>query len=400
MREHFPYFQNSPDLVYLDSAATTHKPRSVIDALTRFYSSDYGTVHRAIYRSSIRASEQYFESRTAAARFLGAGSPEEIVFTRGTTDGLNLLAFSLGDWLLGPGTEILITEMEHHSNFVPWQMAARRTGAQLRIAPMDEKGKVDVAAQISPRTKIIAVAHISNVTGTVQPIQEIAAAAHRVGALLVVDGAQAAAHVPIDVQTLGCDFYAFSAHKCYGPSGLGVVYGRKRLWEEMPPRDGGGDMIARVDCAETTYAPPPLRFEAGTPILGSVIALKAALDFLAEHGREAVATQEQTLHRALEEGLRQIPGARILGEAESKGALSTFVIEGVHPLDLATLLDLKGIAIRSGHLCAQPCLRKFGLEAAARASLGIYNTLDDVERFLDAVAACCQQIRPLSRATS
>lgn len=378
MKEQFPIFQSVPDLIYLDSAATTHKPKQVIEALAKFYSEQYATVHRAIYRGSLQATDLYNESRLAAARFLNC-SEGEIVFTRGTTDALNLIASSLGSLILKPNDEILITEMEHHSNIVPWQLIAKQTGAILRFAPMSQEGTTDVIAQITPKTKLISVAHVSNVTGTIQPIRAIADAAHQVGALLIVDGAQAAPHMQIDVQELKCDFYAFSSHKCYGPSGLGVLYGKRELLEKMPPRDGGGDMIVRVDLHETTYAKPPLRFEAGTPILGSVVALKPALEFIQQSLPSSCETE---LHKTLESALAQIPGLRILGTAPNKGTLTTFTIEGIHPLDLTTLLDLKHIAIRSGHLCAQPALRAFGLDAAARVSFGLYNTLSDVEFFI------------------
>jgi len=379
MRDEFPIFQAHPELIYLDSAATAHKPRSVIDALTRFYSCDYATVHRAIYRSSVRASEQYHETRIIAARFLNA-TPEEIVFTRGTTDAINLVAQSYGRTYLKAGDEILITEMEHHSNLVPWQMVAQHTGATLRYIPIDERGVLQWKGWITPRTKLVAIAHVSNVTGTINPIAQIGRAAHAVGAKLLVDGAQAAPHMKVDVQTLHCDFYAFSGHKCYGPTGVGVLYGKKELLEAMPPIQGGGDMIERVDLESTSYQAPPLRFEAGTPIIGSVIALKAALEFIEEH------RQPETLHIYATERLLEIPNLKIIGRAPEKGPIITFHIEGIHPLDLTTLLDLKNIAIRSGHLCAQPLLRKFGLTAAARASFGMYNTIQEVDLFVDAVS--------------
>lgn len=380
MRDEFPIFQKHPKLIYLDSAATTHKPRCVIDALTRVYSADYATVHRAIYRTAIRAGEQYDETRLTAARFLNATKPEEIVFTRGTTDGINLVAQSYGRTFLNAGDEILVSEMEHHSNLVPWQMVAKQTGAILRVIPMDDQGVLQWKGWITSRTKLVALAHISNVTGTINPIAEIGMAAHAVGAKMLVDGAQAAPHIKIDVQALHADFYAFSGHKCYGPTGVGILYGKKELLEIMPPIQGGGDMIERVDLENTTYQLPPLRFEAGTPIIGSVIALKAALDFIEQH------RQPDLLLPYATERLQEIPNLKIIGTAPEKGPILTFHIEGVHPLDLATLLDLKDIAIRSGHLCAQPLLRKFGLTAAARASFGIYNTIHEVDLFVEAIS--------------
>jgi cysteine desulfurase/selenocysteine lyase len=370
MREQFPIFQHHPELVYLDSAATAHKPRCVIDAITQFYSRDYGTVHRAIYRGSVFATEQYAIARDYARKFLHAASVDEIIFTRGTTDGLNLVALSWARTHLKPGDEILVSDMEHHSNLVPWQMAAAVTGATLRI--------FNGFPVVNEKTKLIAIAHMTNVTGAINPIAEIAKAAKRVGAIVVVDGAQAAPHLPIDVQALGCDFYAFSGHKCYGPTGIGILWGKQEHLESMPPIEGGGDMIARVEWTHSTYANAPIRFEAGTPIIASAIALKEALAFTAE-------LNPNGLIEKLDQQLAEIDGCRILRTPGPKGPLTTFVIDGVHPLDLATYLDLKHIAIRSGNLCAQPALRSFGLETAARVSLGAYNTEEDVERFISEV---------------
>lgn len=376
MRNNFPIFSHHPDLVYLDSAATAHKPQCVIDALAHFYAEDYATVHRAIYRGSLKATEQYNETRQVAARFMRANDPSEIVFTRGTTDGINLVAQSYVRNFLKAGDEILISEMEHHSNIVPWQMVAKQIGATLRYIPMNEQGVLEWEGTIGPKTKFISLAHVSNVTGTINPIRAITQAAKRVGALVLVDGAQAAPHMQIDVQALGCDFYAFSGHKCYGPTGVGVLWGKKELLDRMPPIQGGGDMIERVDLEATTYQKPPLRFEAGTPIIGSVIVLKSALEFVENHRHTDVLTPYAT------EQMLKIPGLKIIGTAPSKGPIITFSIDRVHPLDLATLLDTKQIAIRSGHLCAQPLLRKFGLQSAARVSFGIYNRKEDVDSFL------------------
>lgn len=378
MRNEFPIFTHHPELIYLDSAATAHKPRCVIEALTQFYAEDYATVHRAIYRSSLKATEHYNQTRTAAARFLNA-TEEEIVFTRGTTDGINLVAQSYGRTFFKPGDEILISEMEHHSNLVPWQMAASLTGSTLRYIPMNAKGVLEWQGSITAKTKFIALAHVSNVTGTINPIAEIAHEAKKVGAKLLVDGAQAAPHLILDVQALGCDFYTFSGHKCYGPTGVGVLFGKKELLERMPPIQGGGDMIEQVDLEITTYQNPPLRFEAGTPIIGSVIALKFALEFIEKHRRPDLLTGYAT------EQMQKIPGLQIIGCSPNKGPIITFHIERTHPLDLATLLDLKNIAIRSGHLCAQPLLRKFGLKSAARISFGIYNTIEEVDLFMTAL---------------
>ncbi|HSX11207.1 MAG TPA: SufS family cysteine desulfurase [Chlamydiales bacterium] len=388
MRDEFPIFHAHPELIYLDSAATAHKPQCVIDALTRFYAEDYATVHRAIYRGSLRATEQYNETRAAAARFLNA-KEGEIVFTRGTTDALNLVAQSYARTFLKPGDEILISEMEHHSNIVPWQMVAKQTGAILEWIPMNEEGVLEWKGRISAKTKLVSLAHISNVTGTINPIAEITRAAHIVGAKMVVDGAQAAPHLPIDVQALNCDFYAFSGHKCYGPTGVGVLYGKEELLEVMPPIQGGGDMIETVELERTTFQKPPLRFEAGTPLIAQVVALKTALEFVANN------RQPDTLLSLATERLLAIPGLKIIGNAPQKGPIITFQLEGVHPLDLATLLDLKNIAIRSGHLCAQPLLRKLGLTAAARISFGLYNTAEEVEIFADALSQIATKLQPV-----
>ncbi|MBU6383001.1 MAG: cysteine desulfurase [Verrucomicrobia bacterium] len=379
MRDEFPIFKKHPGWIYLDTAATAQKPQCVIDALMNYYTEDCATVHRAIYKQAIRAGELYDQTREEAARFLNAGR-DEIVFTRGTTDGLNLVARSYGKMALTPGDEILISEMEHHSNFVPWQMIAAETGAHFRLIPVDDRGVLQWEGLIHHRTKIVAVAHISNVTGTVNPLKQMAEAAHAVGAVLVVDGAQAAPHMKIDVQALGCDFYAFSGHKCYGPTGVGVLFGKQEHLERMPPIQGGGDMIAWVERDKTTYQSPPLRFEAGTPIIASVIALGEALRFVQRHQGHT-----SPLRYATQRLQQAIPHLRIIGTAPEKGPLITFHIEGVHPLDLATYLDMKNISIRSGHLCAQPLLRRFGLESAARVSFGLYNTTEEVDCLIDAI---------------
>lgn len=378
MRDKFPIFQRHPNWIYLDSAATAHKPKCVIDALVQFYAEDYATVHRAIYQNARKASEDYHATRVCAAEFLHA-DPEEIVFTKGTTDAINLVAQNYAHFLKS-GDEILVSEMEHHANLVPWQMAAKRSGAQLKWIPMNGEGVLEWEGTITPRTKVVAVGHISNVTGTINPIADIVEAAHRVGAHVVVDGAQAAPHIAIDVAALGCDFYAFSGHKCYGPTGVGILFGKKEHLLRMAPVQGGGDMIERVDFDETTYQVPPLRFEAGTPPIASVIALKEALHFVQAH-RDV---HPDLLPYATEK-LAQIDGVKIIGSAKQKGPILTFHIAGIHPLDVATFLDLQDISVRSGHLCAQPLLRKFGLSAALRASFAVYNTRQEVDRFLFAL---------------
>jgi len=393
MRDEFPIFAKHPNLIYFDTAATAHKPACVIEALSRFYAEDYATVHRAIYQNSLHATELYNGARETVRQFLNAEKSEEIVFTRGTTDALNLVALSWGKAHIGAGDEIVVSEMEHHSNLVPWQLLAEKTGAKIRWIPMNLDGTLAWQEAIRPGVKLVAVGHISNVTGTINPIREIVEAAHRVGAVVVVDGAQAAPHQRVDVQALGCDFYAFSGHKCYGPTGVGVLYGKQSRLEEMAPIEGGGDMIESVTLEKTTFAKPPLRFEAGTPIIGSVIGLKAALEWMQRRGLEKLALHETKLRIRFEEQLKMIKGVKILGTAASKGALCTFVIEGVHPLDLATWLDLQKIALRSGHLCAQPTLKKFGLETAIRASFGAYNTVEEVDRVCGAIRTFCDRYR-------
>lgn len=384
MRSEFPIFEKYPDLIYFDSAATTHKPACVIEALNTFYSEEYATVHRSVYRSALVATEKYNESRETVRKFLNAPRESEIVFTKGTTDALNLVALSWGRKHLKEGDEIAVSEMEHHSNLVPWQLLAKETGVKIRWIPMNGDGVLEYEEIIRPGVKLVAVAHMSNVTGTINPLAEIAKLAHSIGAILVVDGAQAAPHLKIDVQALDCDFYAFSGHKCYGPTGIGVLYGKQELLESMPPILGGGDMIESVTLEHTTFAPPPLRFEAGTPMIASVLGLKSALEWMERVGREEMAEKEIRMRMLLEENLRTLD-VQILGNAPEKGAICTFSIEGVHPLDLASWLDLKHIAIRTGHLCAQPTLRKFGLSSAARVSFGAYNTREEVELFCQAV---------------
>ncbi len=395
MRKLFPVFDGQDEWVYLDTAATAHKPRAVIEEQARFYGQEYATVHRAIYQRSLAASEKYHEARKSAQRFLNAALVEEIVFTRGTTDGINLVALSLGR-SFGAGDEIVVCETEHHSNLVPWQMLAERSGSVVKWAPVDDGGVLDMEAfrgLLSEKTKLVAVAHMSNVTGTIHPIRELADLAHGVGAKILVDGAQAAPHMKIDVQALDVDFYAFSGHKCYGPTGIGVLYGKKKWLEEMPPVQGGGDMVDRVELEGSSYQTAPLKFEAGTPLIGPVIALKPALDWLMELGLERVSEWEHELYDCMLQATSDIEGLRVIGTAPDKGALFTFTIDGVHPLDVATLLDLKSISVRSGHLCAQTALKRFGLTAALRASFGVYNTKEDVERFAQELKAIVRSLK-------
>lgn len=395
IRSLFPIFDEHPDWVYLDSAASAQKPRSVIDALANFYSKEYATVHRAIYQRSLAATEKYEATRKTAARLLNAALPEEIVFTRGATDGINLVAQSLGSSFKA-GDEIIVSEIEHHSNLVPWQMLAAKTGLMLRIAPVLDDGSFDLEAfekLLSEKTTLVCVTHMSNVTGSIFPIREISRLCRKVGAKILVDGAQAAAHLRVDVQDLDVDFYVFSGHKCYGPTGVGILYGKQKWLEEMPPVQGGGDMVDKVYFEKSSYQKAPLKFEAGTPLIASVIALKPALDLLMDLGLESIASWERQLYLAALEAVQKIPGIEIVGTSIDKGAILTFSIDGTHPLDIAFFLDLKNISIRSGHLCAQTALKRFGLQCAARASFGIYNTLEDVNLFASALSDVACSLR-------
>jgi len=383
---------NGRPLVYLDNAATTQKPQAVLDALLGFYSRDCANVHRGVHALSQRATDAYEGARETVARFLNA-RPREIVFTRGTTEAINLVAYSYGS-RLSPGDEILITELEHHSNIVPWQMLAERTGARLRVAPIDDRGEIileEFQHLLGPRTRIVAVAHVSNALGTVNPVEEICRLAHTYGARVLVDGAQAVPHLAVDVRALDCDFYAFSGHKIYGPTGIGVLFGRWELLEAMPPYQGGGDMIRSVTFEKTLYNDPPYRFEAGTPHIAGAIGLAAAIEYVTRLGLEEIRRHEQQLLEAATRALEEIPGVRIVGTAAHKAAVVSFVLDGVHPHDVATVLDHEGVAVRAGHHCAQPLMERFGLPATTRASFALYNTLEEV----DALARAVRRAREL-----
>lgn len=388
-RDDFPQLQRKiydHPLTYLDTAATSLKPRQVIERLSEFYLHEYGTVRRGVYLLSQEATKTFEGVRASAARFLNAGRAEEVVFVRGVTEGMNLLANSLGEWRLEPGDEILISEMEHHANILPWQFVAKRTGAKIIVAPITDKGDIDLDAlreRVTSRTKIVSIVHISNALGTVNPVAAIGEIAHEAGALMIVDGAQSAPHIPVDVQALGCDFYVCSGHKMYGPTGAGLLYGRYELLAEMPPFLGGGEMIDKVTFESATFEEPPHRFEAGTPQIGEVIGLGAAIDYLNAIGMSAIAEHDAALTRYCEEKIREVPGVEVIGSPRLRSGLVPFVMEGGHPFDIGTLLDREGIAIRVGHHCAQPLLRRLGLSATARASFGIYNNFDDIDRFID-----------------
>ncbi|RPH57622.1 cysteine desulfurase [bacterium] len=369
-------------LVYLDNAASTQKPRAVLEAIAACYGEYYANVERGVHTLSMRSTDERERAREVVRRFLNAPSAEEVVFVRGTTEAINLVAWSHGRQRVGSGDEVLITGLEHHSNIVPWQMLCEEKGAHLRVAPLDERGDVrldEFERLLTSRTRIAAFAHVSNSLGTLNPVREMAAMAHRHGATVVVDGAQGVPHLTVDVTELGCDFYAFSGHKVYGPSGIGALWGRKDLLEEMPPWQGGGGMIRTVTFARTTYAPPPHRFEAGTPAIEAAIGLAAALEYVEALGPPAVAAWESELLALATERLSAIPGVRLVGTARHKAAVLSFTLEGIHPHDVGTILDQEGIAIRAGHHCAQPVMEFFRVPATSRASFGLYNTPAEVE---------------------
>jgi cysteine desulfurase/selenocysteine lyase len=369
-------------LVYLDNAASAQKPRSVIDAERDVYERCYANIHRGVHWLSVHATDAYDAARETTRRFLNAAEAREIVFVRGTTEAVNLVAQTYGRKHVGPGDEVLITGLEHHSNIVPWQMLCEEKGARLVVAPIDDAGDVDLAVLerlITPRTRLVSVAHLSNALGTVLDIRRIVELAHARHVPVFVDGAQAAPRMPVDVQALGCDFYAFSSHKIYGPTGVGVLYGRADLLEAMPPYQGGGDMIRSVTFEKTTYNALPYKFEAGTPNIAGGIAFGAALDYVTAIGLERIAAHEHDLLEYATDRLSAIEGLRIVGTAREKAGVLSFVLEGVHPHDIGTVLDREGVAIRTGHHCAQPVMDRYGLPATARASFGLYNTRADVD---------------------
>lgn len=384
----FPLLEANPDLVYLDNASTTQKPESVIRAMTEYYQTRNANVHRAVYRLAEASTQVYEDARIRVARFIGAPSAREIVFTRGTTDALNLIAHSITKTFLRPGDEIIVTQMDHHSNIVPWWLEAKDRGLHLRFWPITPSGELDLKdleAVWSDRVRVVALPHVSNVLGTVNPIPAIASFVHQQGAFLVVDAAQSVGHGPFDVSHLGCDAAAFSAHKMYGPMGIGVLWVREEVLSSLVPYQGGGEMIATVSETEVTFNEPPYRFEAGTPHVGGAVGLAAAMDFLDSQGRDSLWAEEQTLARYGVEVLASIRGLTLYGRASSRAPVFTFNLEGIHSHDLAQYLDSRSIAVRSGHHCAQPLLRRLGTSSAVRASLGIYNSREDIDRLAEAL---------------
>lgn len=390
LRQDFPILHQTvhgKPLVYLDNAATSQKPQCVIDREAHYYRELNANVHRGVHTLSQRATDAFEAARDTVQRFIHAARREEIVFVRGATEAINLVASSFGQ-RLKPGDEILITEMEHHSNIVPWQLLCERSGAVLRVAPFDARGELcaeEFASLLSPATRIVAITHLSNALGTINPVKQLIEQAHAVGAVVLVDGAQAVAHLPVDVQALDCDFYVFSGHKLYGPTGIGVLYGKAALLETMPPWQGGGDMIREVTFARTTYNELPYKFEAGTPNIAGAIGLGAALDYLQSLDISAIAAHEQALLAYATGQVASIAGLQLIGTARHKAGVLSFTLAGVHPHDVGTVLDSEGVAVRTGHHCAMPVMAHFGLPATVRASFALYNTFDEVDALLRAI---------------
>jgi cysteine desulfurase / selenocysteine lyase len=397
IREDFPILSqrvHGKPLVYLDNAATSQKPVTVIDAERRFYLEDCANIHRGVHLLSERATKAYEDVRVKIQHLLNASEPRQIVFVRGTTEAINLVVSSYARRSLQAGDEVVITAMEHHANIVPWQMLREEKGIVLRVAPINDRGELifeEFEKLLGPRTRFVSVTHVSNVLGTVNPVRKIVQAAHRWNVPALVDGAQAAPHMKIDVQELDCDFYAFSSHKVFGPTGVGALYGKARLLESMPPYQGGGDMISSVSFEKTTYNTIPYKFEAGTPNIGATIGLGAAIDYVNGLGIENLARHEHELLAYATEKVSQIPGVRIIGTAQAKASVVSFVLDGVHPHDVGTVLDQEGIAVRTGHHCAQPLMERFKVPATARASLAFYNTKEEI----DALAAAIVKVKQI-----
>jgi cysteine desulfurase/selenocysteine lyase len=374
-------------LVYLDNAATTQKPRAVIDCMANYYAEYNANIHRGVHILSQQATDAYEGAREKVRRFINAARREEVIFVRGTTEAINLVASSYGQ-RLWPGNEILITEMEHHSNIVPWQLLCERSGAVLRVTPISDAGELrldEFERQLGPATRLVAVTHLSNALGSINPLRRLIELAHGVGAVVLVDGAQAVAHLPVDVQALDCDFYAFSGHKLYGPTGIGVLYGKAALLDAMPPWQGGGDMIREVSFAKTTYNDLPFKFEAGTPHIAGGIGLGAAIDYVSKLGQPAIAAHEHDLLSYASEQAGAIPGLRLIGTAREKASILSFTVAGIHPHDVGTILDDAGVAVRAGHHCTMPVMTHFGVPATVRASFSFYNTIEEVDVLIHAI---------------
>ena len=391
LRKEFPVLEqtvNGHPLVYFDNAATTQKPKAVVQALVDYYTGYNANIHRGIHTLAEKATRAFEETRVAAQAFLNAKEKEEIIFVRGVTEAVNLVASSLGGQLFDEGDEIILSGLEHHSNIVPWQLVAEKAGAVIRVVPVTESGELDMATLdklLSSKTKLVAVNHASNSLGTINPIESIISKAHAVGALVLIDGAQAAAHLDIDVQKLDCDFYCLSGHKMYGPTGVGVLYGKRALLEQMPPYQGGGEMIREVTFERTTFNDIPYKFEAGTPNIADVIALKPAFEFINALGKDAIRAHENELQQHAAAQLRSISGLRLIGTAKDKVSVQSFLLDGLHPFDVGQLLDARGIAVRTGHHCTQPLMDRFGIEGTVRASFAVYNTKAEIDRMIEAL---------------
>ncbi len=400
LRADFPILEqrvHGKPLVYFDNAASTQKPRAVIDALRDYYEHDHANVHRAAHLLSERATKAYEEARLKVQKFLGAGCLREIIFTRGTTEAINLVAQTFGRMNVHAGDEIVLTELEHHSNIVPWQMLCQEKGANLRVVPVTDAGELrldELEKMLGPQTKLVTLAHVSNALGTINPVKEVIALAHRHDIPVFLDGAQAVSHLRVDVRDLDCDFYAFSGHKVFGPTGIGALFGKARHLELMPPYQTGGDMISHVSFAKTTWNELPYKFEAGTPHVAGAVGLGVALDYVEAIGLEAIAAHEKRLLERATERLRAIPGVRLVGTAAHKAAVLSFVVEHLSALDIGTQLDLEGIAVRTGHHCCQPLMERFHIPGTARASFALYNTLDEVDAFAEALERIVQAARP------
>ncbi len=398
IRKDFPVLSqkvNGKPLVYLDNAATTQKPVQVMERITRYYSEENSNVHRGVHHLSQVATEKFEEARKYVAGFIHANKPEEIVFTRGTTESVNFVA-TVFQQFIGEGDEIVITAMEHHSNLVPWQQLCHRKKAKLKVVPVNEKGELELGAfekLITSKTKMVAVAHVSNVMGTINPVEKITALAHKKGVPVLVDGAQAIAHLPVDVRKMDCDFYAFSAHKAYGPMGIGVLYGKEEWLNKLPPYQFGGEMVDHVSFEKTTFNVLPYKFEAGTPNVCGALAMETALRYIEEKDIENIRQHEDEVLEYATGKLKKLPGMRVIGEAGKKTAVLSFVADGIHPYDLGTLLDQMGIAVRTGHHCAQPLVERFGLSGTVRASFGIYNTFKEADVFIGATKQALDMLR-------
>ena len=391
VRADFPVLHqtvNGKPLVYLDNASTSQKPQAVIDSLVQYYSADNSNVHRGVHTLSQRATDHYEEARTKVRNFLNAESDHEIIYVRGTTEGINLVAYSFGRQNIGEGDEVIVTAMEHHSNIVPWQILCQEKGAYLKVIPINDQGELlmdEYEKLLSPRTKLVSIVHQSNALGTINPAKEIIDMAHSRGVPVLLDGAQSVQHLPIDVRGLGCDFFAFSGHKLYGPTGIGVLYGKAEMLDSMAPYQGGGEMIKSVTFEKTIYNDLPHKFEAGTPDIAGAIGLGAAIDYVSNLGMGNIQAYEHELLEYGTECLSSIEGLSIIGTAKEKGAVLSFVMEGIHPHDIGTILDMEGIAVRTGHHCAQPVMDRFEIPATARASLGLYNTKEEIDALVKGI---------------